>query len=315
MLNNKKNCGIVILNYNTPEDTLNCIDSILRFNTASIKIVVVDNASSDQSVEILKERLGIISSDFLLFDATDNVKSLPFVSLVSSKENKGYACGNNCGIRFLMQDESVDTVLILNSDILFVEDIIPKMTCDLEQKNVAIVSPVLYKKEMTSYDYNCARLVPSFGLIFLHFLLSAHEPRFLKNRLYLLKNCTQTTGLLPVGLPSGSCMLFSKKNCKDIGIFDPNTFLYYEENIIAAQIAQKKLGGIFVDLDLKCIHLGASSTKKEPSRLIVEAEVHSALYYVRTFASSHVLKALFKFCCNNYLLVDAFKRFLKGRKK
>ena len=42
--------GIVILNYNNAGYTLDCIESILKFNTAAVTIVVVDNASTDGNV-------------------------------------------------------------------------------------------------------------------------------------------------------------------------------------------------------------------------------------------------------------------------
>jgi len=285
----------VILNYNTPVDTINCIKSILKYNTALIKIVVVDNASSDCSLKLIKEF----------------VSSMPFVTIVESKENLGYARGNNLGIDFLKKDPSVEYFMILNSDILFVEDIIPALIDNLCDKKIAIISPVLYKKNMQDYDYNCARKAPSFFEIFIHFLLLAHEPSFLRKRRYLLKNLKNRKGLLPVDLPSGSCMLFSKATCEQIGIFDPNTFLYYEENIIAEKIAEKSLGRIYINLDLKCIHLGATSTRKEPSRIIVEAEVQSALYFIKKSKKSKTYRFIFSIACSVYLKLDSFKRLVK----
>lgn len=290
-------CGIVILNYNTPIDTINCIKSILKYNTALIKVVVVDNASSDDSLRKIKEF----------------TSSMPFVSIIESEQNLGYARGNNLGIDLLKKDTSVEYIMILNSDVLFVEDIIPTLLQNLSEKNIAIISPVLYKKNMQEYDYNCARLAPSFLEIFIHFLLLAHEPKFLKNRRYILKKANQEKNIIPIDLPSGSCMLFSKETCADLGIFDPNTFLYYEENIIAKRLEKKSIGQIYVNLNLKCIHLGAVSTKKEPSQKIVEAEVQSALYYVRTFSENKFFKKIFFVICCFYLKLDSIKRLIKKR--
>ena len=42
--------GVVILNYNNVKDTLNCVESVLRFNTYPIKIVIVDNGSTNPAV-------------------------------------------------------------------------------------------------------------------------------------------------------------------------------------------------------------------------------------------------------------------------
>ena len=303
-------CGIVILNYNTPIDTINCIESVLKFNTARIKIVVVDNASTDDSVSRISGYVNGLKCEMNFIQQASN--ELPFVTLVQAPKNLGYACGNNLGIDLLKKDSTIDTILILNSDILFVEDIVPKLKENLKDNGAAIVSPVLYKKDLIDFDYNCARLAPSCFEVFLHFLLCAHEPKFLKKRRLLLKKGHPQKALLPVELPSGSCMLFSKKTCDQLGIFDPNTFLYYEENIIAAQIKESRAGRVFVNTDLKCVHLGATSTRKEPSRRIVEAEVQSARYYVNVYVlRNKVLKALFSAICSFYLAIDSFKRLLK----
>lgn len=47
--------GVIVLNYNNSSDTINCIESILKVNTASIKIIIVDNGSKIDDVEFLKE--------------------------------------------------------------------------------------------------------------------------------------------------------------------------------------------------------------------------------------------------------------------
>lgn len=303
-----KFCGIVILNYNTPNDTIKCIESILYHNSADIKIVVVDNASTDDSVERICNYFP--GMKIVGCDENESV-DLQKLNFIVSDTNVGYACGNNLGIKLLNQDESIDSILILNSDILFVEDIIPKMLEDLKEEDVAIVSPVLFKKNMVEYDYNCARKIPPYYLILLRFLMSGHEPKFLKDRLFLLKRQTMESGLMKVGLPSGSCMLFYKTVCEKIKIFDPNTFLYYEENIIASELAKHHCGCIYVDLNLRCIHLGATSTKKTPSRKIVECEVQSAKYYVNK--SLNKKSFLFDLACKWYLLLDSLKRRIGNR--
>lgn len=311
----EKKCGIVILNYNTPGDTINCVKSILSHNTAPVKIVIVDNASTDDSVKLISDAMSLLTDEFCSFYETNESLTLPFISLIQAKCNAGYACGNNCGINVLKKDDSIESILVLNSDILFIQDIIPTLLEDLERTKASVVCPVLYKKDLVSIDYTCAREKTPYSFILLHFLLSAHEPKFLKNKLYILKSKTKREGLLPIGLPSGSCMLFSKELCQEIGIFDSNTFLYYEENIIAEEIEKKRKNGIFIDMGLKCVHLGATSTRKEPSRKIVEAEVSSARYFIYKYSECFLYKFVFSLVCKWYLLLDSLKRFFKGKRK
>ena len=64
--------GIVILNYNNAGYTLNCIESILRFNTAPIRIVVVDNASVDDSLSVLRSWQNAHPGTFELLVSSEN---------------------------------------------------------------------------------------------------------------------------------------------------------------------------------------------------------------------------------------------------
>lgn len=88
--------SIVILNYNTPSLTINCIESI-KENTpfGDYEIIVVDNASKDDSVELLKR----IPKEY-------NVK------LIVSEKNLGFAGGCNLGMRAANGEE----ICLLNSD-------------------------------------------------------------------------------------------------------------------------------------------------------------------------------------------------------
>ena len=72
---------------------------------------------------------------------------LPYISLLLSSENDGYARGNNKGLKLAETDPEVTDVLILNNDILFVQDIIPSLL-DYYYKlpDAGIVSPLLCKK-------------------------------------------------------------------------------------------------------------------------------------------------------------------------
>lgn len=304
-------CGIVILNYNTFHDTINCIESVLKYNTAKIKIVIVDNGSTDSSNEIFVNYVKGKNGSIFAGIPEKNGIILQEFSYVRNDKNLGYAKGNNLGIELLKKDVSVSHVLILNSDVLFVEDIILDLETMLMGENAAIASPCLYKKNNRDYDYNCARYYVSYWEILIHFLCFAHEPKWLKNRKYILLKKDNLHGRSEIGMPSGSCMLFSKSFASQIGIFDSNTFLYYEENIIAERSSRsgKK---ILIDFDLRCIHLGATSIKKSSSRMMTECEVKSASYYVLNVQKNGIFKrAVFSFACKLYLVVDDVKRFLK----
>lgn len=240
-------------------------------------------------------------------------------TLVINDKNLGYACGNNSGLFLVEKDDDVDKVMILNNDIIFVDDIIPPLSKKLHSlPNCALVSPVLFKKNMDGYDYNCARLNVTVGSLisenFLHYyhrLINKNDTDVDRKR-YLLKECTVSSGSLEVELPSGSCMLLEKEIFKKIGYFDPNTFLYFEENILYKKICSLGLK-IYISLDEKCIHLGAATMKSLPkNKWIMVTGKRSESYYVKNYSGANALmKALHRLSISFFLLSYNLQKALK----
>ncbi len=300
----KNKTAIIILNYNNSSDTINCIKSVERYNTAPVKYIVVDNGSTKTQVidDIDKFLHDTFKDDYALLSETQTpVGRLQKMNFVVSKTNDGYAKGNNKGLRFAYADDEIDRILILNSDILFVEDIIPKLAADLETLDrAAIVSPVLYKKDLKGIDYTCSRkaLTLQQRLILYLFLfkdICGVITRIRnKNNLLYGKSIPIEGNFLEIELPSGSCMLFDKKFFEEIGSFDENTFLYCEEDILF-----EKINGLgrknYLDTSLRCIHLGATTTKSQaPSLFIFRCSINSNHYFLKhyTHAGKFYLSAM-----------------------
>lgn len=89
---------IVVLNYNGAPMTFNCVESVLKFDYPNFKVIVVDNASADDSAVRLREAL-----------------SDPRVELFVNDKNEGYAGGNNRGISKALS-EGAKYILVLNND-------------------------------------------------------------------------------------------------------------------------------------------------------------------------------------------------------
>ncbi|MGK7368687.1 MAG: glycosyltransferase family 2 protein, partial [Candidatus Halalkalibacterium sp. M3_1C_030] len=87
---------IIILNWNGKEDTIECLNSLKALEYPNFEIVVVDNASSDGSVSEIKDKF-------------------PETTLLESEINRGYAGGNNIGLRYALNHDS-DYAWILNND-------------------------------------------------------------------------------------------------------------------------------------------------------------------------------------------------------
>lgn len=286
--------GIIILNYNNFDDTRNCINSVLKHNTADVKFIIVDNASNSNIQNSIKCFLENTFSVLQIFSENETISSpLTQCSYITCSKNKGYAQGNNEGLNLAYQDNELDYVLILNNDILFTEDIIPKLQYKIIKDNkIGLIGPLLYDKN-ENIDYNCARKNVSLSDIFFTYsLLYIDFFKILSKRankkLILKQEKNNSEHLIPIELPSGSCMLIKKELMQKIGGFDPNTFLYYEENIL-----YKKLNELgyqnYIDKSISCIHLGGSSTNQAKSLFIIKCSSESMLYYLRNYTNASVL--------------------------
>lgn len=89
---------VVVLNYNGADLTLNCVDSVLKIDYPNFRVVVVDNASADDSLARFKAAL------------TD-----PRIEILANVANEGYAGGNNRGIEKALA-AGADYIFILNND-------------------------------------------------------------------------------------------------------------------------------------------------------------------------------------------------------
>lgn len=314
-MENVKCTAVIILNYNNVEDTIACIDSIEKCNSARIKYIVVDNGSSrDGCVDSLIRyvRKMFAGNNCIITPDKDIERSLPLFTLVLNTTNDGYAGGNNIGLNIAKQDDEIDHVLILNNDILFVEDIIPKLAeyCS-SLNNCASVSPLLFNKN-GEIDYCCARTEASYPEIFFRKLFMSCIANHFLNKRYYLKNLDTFPETLAVDLTSGSCMFMNKEVLSTIGGFDPSTFLYYEEDILNVKFKQNNLKN-YLCTNLKCIHLGGKSTSSLPSMFSIKCEHESCLYYFKNYTSLSQFRYVMLEIVMNYYYW--FIKFIKIFKK
>ncbi len=97
------NIYVIILNWNGKDDTLHCLES-LRAVTTPHQVIVVDNGSTDNSVEVIS-------------------KAFPQHHLIETGKNLGFAEGNNVGIRHALA-QGAGYLLLLNNDTIVTKDLL-----------------------------------------------------------------------------------------------------------------------------------------------------------------------------------------------
>lgn len=108
----QRRCGVVILNYNGWQDTIACAESVLASDKTPSWVIIVDNASTDTSVDQLRQW---VTDKLERLLAEGDAASPDRLVLMCAQKNHGYAAGNNIGIRLLMS-WGADAVWLLNSD-------------------------------------------------------------------------------------------------------------------------------------------------------------------------------------------------------
>jgi len=114
------NICICILNYNQCGPTIRCVESVLGQQFDSFQVVIVDNCSGDDSIELIRSFLATSGIDFGITSPDENDPQLypKKVVLVTSPKNGGYAAGNNLGIRYAQRSGRFTNILIINNDVI-----------------------------------------------------------------------------------------------------------------------------------------------------------------------------------------------------
>ena len=116
---------IVVLAWNRRADTLECLRSLARVAEPEIRVILVDNASSDGTVEAARQEF-------------------PRIELIETGENLGYTGGNNVGIRRAL-DLGAEYVLILNNDtVVAPESVRELLAVASRSERIGFVSPKIY---------------------------------------------------------------------------------------------------------------------------------------------------------------------------
>jgi len=231
--------SIVIVNYNVKHFLLQCLKSVQKaISGIEAEVFVVDNASSDNSVEMLKEKF-------------------PWVNLIANKANKGFSYANNQAIKLARGE----FVLLLNPDTLVEEDTFAKC---LEFMNHTPDAGALGVKMINGKgeflpESKRALPIPSvaFYKIFGFSKLFPRSKRFGSYHLtYLDNKKTQ-----PVEVLSGAFMFIRKKVLDEIGLLDETFFMYGEDIDLSYRIIKAGYKNYYLP-DTRIIHYKGESTKK-----------------------------------------------------
>lgn len=230
--------AVVILNWNGSEDTLECLESLRQIAYSNYSIIIVDNASSDDSLERIRKycrgEIEVKSSFFKYSRRNKPVETIEYtkeesektelnfrdITLIKNDKNYGFAEGNNIGIRYGLNNLNLDYILLLNNDTVVDHNFLGELIKISESNpHIGFVSPKTYY-----YDFNNKQNVINFA----------------GGSLNMFKGQSQSIGvnevdngqydqIKTVEYGEGSCLLIKREVLEKIGLFDTKYFAYWEE--------------------------------------------------------------------------------------
>jgi len=236
--------SIVVLNWNRWQDSIECLESLYQITYPNYEIILIDNGSSDGSLQKIRDYAKgslEVSSAFFKYDRLDKpitiaeftkeeaesstspkgqfLSSKARLIIIKNDENYGYAEGNNIGIRLALA-RGTDYILVQNNDVVVDPSFLTELVLAAERDEcVGFVGPKAY-----FYDYSGRTDVIRFaGGVFCPQMASA--PRLGYKQI----DRGQFNEGRFVDWVEGSCILTRKQTILKIGPLKADYFMYWED--------------------------------------------------------------------------------------
>jgi len=279
---------ILILNWNSWQDTIECVESVLKSNYKNYQIVIIDNDSEDNSVEyitkylnrkilpltsekhknkvfpIFSEKIPYIiysEEEALKGGIVEKEKSIKLlenikypVIIIKNKDNYGFAKGNNTALRFTLKRQDFDYIWLLNNDTIIEKNTLSNLIKTAEKKNkIGFIGSVIryYDNPNLIQTIGGGKFYPILGL----------GKLYMKNQhISILENLNPEEVNNYLDYIMGASLLIRKETLEDVGIFDEDYFLYTEELDLITR-GKRKGWKLAVALDSFVYHKESASTK------------------------------------------------------
>jgi N-acetylglucosaminyl-diphospho-decaprenol L-rhamnosyltransferase len=235
--------SVIVVVFNSSSTVRACLESV----PLDCEVVVVDQLSSDGSVQIARE-------------------TRPDATIIRSERNAGYSAGCNVGAR----NSRGETLVFLNPDAAFLAQDAPHHLARSAQAKNALVAPIVL-------DPDCSDVT----LVKKLTTVTAQARRLLT----LQRPNTGFRSLSDCEYVSGPVLAISAQSFHAVGGFDERFFLYREEETLARRLG--KIGvGCFLDPQVTVSHIGGVSTSQVPEFAFRQGVRSESLFYVLHFPKS-----------------------------
>jgi hypothetical protein len=217
--------SIVVLNMNGADVLRNCLRSIKEVDYEDLKVVVVDNGSTDGSQRIVPDEF-------------------PLFHLIENGRNLGVPEAQNIGIRHCLNLGS-DYVFVLNNDLILDREVIRELLKYSAGSDIGISGPIVYWFQKPTVVQSAGSMI-RWNKGITHQMFSGETPNQMQD----------TYDIDYIGLPFVKAEVFDK-----VGFYDPAYFAYWEDADFCARVRRAGYRVISVS-SAKIWHEGSHTTKK-----------------------------------------------------
>lgn len=227
---------IILVNYNGKRYNEACIDSILaNQNSFDKKIIVVDNASKDDSMQILQERYGTDAG----------------IELITLEDNYGFSYANNVGMRKAME-EGADYVLLLNNDTEIASDMLTQLEQCSKRHPDCMIAPKIYYSDRRDVIWSAGGSVSP---------LIRKVSHIGENQV----DKGQFEEETEIGFATGCALLIPRRVLDRAGLLDEQFFLYYEDTEYSFRLGKLGIPIYYCPKAVMYHKVGASSKGADSS--------------------------------------------------
>lgn len=226
----KSQLAVIVLNWNNCKDTLECISSLLEQSYKNFQIILIDNGSTDGSVERIKQWLGEnYSNDILEYIEyksnsieTNNCSISPKnskrirITMILNGKNLGFAKGNNVGIKHVLETDSANYLFLLNNDTILKKDSLKNLMKEVEKNSeIKVATTKICYYDRPELVWNCGGEINFLGRRKYYFALENE------------KKCPNEN--FEVGLITGCALLIHVDIIKSYGMLTEKFFFGEED--------------------------------------------------------------------------------------
>jgi GT2 family glycosyltransferase len=251
--------SIVIVTWNCRKFTGECLDSLHKYRfDPQVEIVVVDNASSDGTPELVSD-------------------CYPEVTLIRNDENLGFAKGNNVGIR----KSTGQYLFLINPDVQVLDGCIERMLSYMaENPRIGLLGPRMLG--MDGKPYRSYMAAPTLWRLFCRAL--ALDALFPKSKLlggYLMPYFDGNS-ISEVDVLNGWFLLTRREALNEVGLLDESLFMYGDDLDWSKRFRAAGWKSIYFP-EVASIHYGGGSSANAPIRFSVEMQRANLQYWQKNF--------------------------------